>query len=107
MDEYGVFNFKNLYDMSKLYLFIYSDSLGNREEVKVILNDISEVLSWRYDMPYSFYILSDASANQLVDLIHSKVAEGKSVRFFITEILNSNRQGYLPKATWDFLGQER
>ena len=57
MDEYGIANFKNLYGMSNFYLFIYSDSLGNREEVKDILNDIPDVLSWRYDMPNSFYIV--------------------------------------------------
>ncbi len=85
----------------KTYLFVYANSLGDREKVKAILCSMQEVSHWRYDMPNSFYIRSDSSAQELVEAIVGKVGSGVK-RFIITEI-SDNRQGYLPRETWNFI----
>lgn len=87
--------------MRKVYLFVYSNTIGDREVMKNILNNTVEVLDWRYDMPNSFYLISNHDAYVLVDRIRSKI-QSETCRFFITEISN-NYQGYLPKDTWDFI----
>ena len=87
--------------MNKVYLFVYGNSLGNRDEVRKIIDSIPQITNWRYDIPNCFYIHSSSSAVELVDLIKAKLNEEK-VSFFITEI-TGNYEGYLSKETWDFI----
>lgn len=89
--------------MRKAYILVYSDSLGTREVVKNCLNNIGLIIHWRHDMPNSFYIISESSAQELSDSIVKKL--GKK-RFLITEI-SSNKQGMLPKETWDLINNKR
>lgn len=85
------------------YLFVYSDDFGTREDVKVLVEGIREIVDWRYDLPNAFYLVSDKTADQLADLFISRKPNG---RFLITEIV-SNRQGWLPQSTWEFLNKKR
>lgn len=87
--------------MKKVYILVYSNVIGDRSVMKDILNSIEGVLDWRFDMPNSFYLISEMSASTLVDRIHANI-QSESCRFFITEI-SANRQGYLPKDTWSFI----
>lgn len=87
--------------MRRVYIFVYSDLMGGRDAMKELVDSISQILDWCYDMPNSFYIISELSANELSDLIRSNYT-GSHTRFFISEI-TGNRQGYLPKKTWDFI----
>lgn len=89
----------------KVYLLVYSNVIGDRNELKRILDNIPEVLNWRYDMPNSFYIISNHTAQVLVEKIYSQIIS-QSCRFFITEIC-SNYQGYLPKDSWTFINSVR
>ena len=85
----------------RVYLLVYSDKIGNRESVKNVVSSIPEIAHWRYDMPNSFYLHSQKSAQELTDLFVEKLNKPDK-RFFISEI-TSNRQGYLPMETWDFI----
>lgn len=85
------------------YIFVYSNSFGDREAVKSILNSIPAVQNWRYDLPNTFYIVSDKTANELATLI---MAKRPNKRFIIAEISKGNRQGWLPKDTWNFLNNK-
>lgn len=89
--------------MKKNYLFVYADSLGDRDAVKTIIDGIPQIVDWLYDIPNCFYLKSDSSANELVDLVKSKT-QVKDPVFFITEI-PLNRQGYLTKDVWNFLAK--
>lgn len=86
--------------MNKTYLFIYSDIIGDRDLVKKYLESMNEVIHWRYDMPNCFYIKSNSSAQELTEALVSRLGDDK--RFLFAEI-SENKQGYLPKATWEFL----
>lgn len=89
--------------MRKLYLFVYNNNLGERQEVSKMLDGIKDIVDWRYDLPNCFYIVSSKSADQLTDLIleHYKGVQG--IRFLISEILPNNIQGWLPSSTWEFM----
>ncbi len=90
-------------DMRKLYLFVYNNNLGERQEVSKMLDCIADVTDWRYDLPNCFYIVSEKSSDELTDLILDHCKGKQTFRFLITEISPTNRQGWLPKSTWDFL----
>jgi hypothetical protein len=85
--------------MRKAYLLVYSNSLGTREKVKNVLDKTNKVIHWRYDLPNSFYLVSEFTASQISDVIRAKLGNG---RFIITEI-SDNKQGWLPKASWDLI----
>jgi hypothetical protein len=90
--------------MKKAYLFIYSDSVGDRETVKGWLNEMSEIIHWRFDLPNTFYLISESSADEL----SGKVLEytDKKGRFLISEY-SGNSQGWLPSEAWYLLNNKR
>lgn len=90
-------------EKKKSYLLAFSESLGSQEKIKSCLDKLSEVDSWRFDMPYAFYIISDKSASTIASAITSELGNG---RFLITEI-TSNKQGRLPRAAWTFINDKK
>lgn len=82
------------------YLFVYGAAL-TRDAAKAAIDASPLVKTWRYDMPNSFYLVSDFSAQKLYEDIAPRFAGKK--RFLIAEINETNRQGLLPKDTWAFL----
>ena len=90
--------------MRKAYLLVYSSTLGTRDEVKSYLTSIPQIKTWRYEMPYSFFLISEEDANTLVKLIKTaSAAKGEDTRFFITEIPETNRQGWITPSSWYFI----
>ncbi len=87
----------------KHYLFVYSSTLGTREQIKACLDSIPQILRWRTDLPSSFYLISGGeTANELTDLIVECM--GKHGRFIVAEI-GPNTQGYLLLDGWRFIGR--
>lgn len=83
--------------MKKLYIFNYSETTGSREDVKNWLNQEEMIENWRYDLPYCFYVISEASSTELSQ---SFIAyNGKKGRHLFAEI-TSNRQGLLTTESW-------
>ena len=90
--------------MRQAYLFIYSRAVGGREAVRAWANQEPAVIHWRYDMPHSFYIISEESAASLSESFIAR--NGRKGRFLIVEV-SDNRQGRLPKETWHLLRNKR
>jgi len=89
--------------MRKAYILVYSDNLGSRAQVKECIDNISEVITWRCDMPNSFYLISENSANEIASAIHNYTGKTK---FLVTEI-TSNKQGWLSKDTWYLINNKK
>jgi hypothetical protein len=88
--------------MKMAYLLVYNDALGSREDVKRCLNGMKEVITWRFDIPHSFYIISEADARTLGESIRERIGKG---RFLIAEI-TQNKYGWLPPETWYLLNNK-
>ena len=89
--------------MKRTYLLIYSDKLGTREEIRAFLDKKSEILNWRYDLPHTFYLVSDLSAEELYEVIQSHNQERG---FFLIGEVGQNTQGWLPAESWVLLNAE-
>jgi len=85
--------------MRKAYILVYSSNLGVRSVINECLNSLPEIETWRYDMPNSYYIISEYTASEIANAIRKKIPNG---RFLVSEI-ETNRQGWLSKDTWDFI----
>lgn len=88
--------------MKQAYLLIYDDEVGTRKEVRKFLDEQSGILHWRYDLPNTFYLISDLSAQELYDIFQS--FNEKHGSFIISEV-ESNTQGWLPRRTWRLLNE--
>ncbi|OPG73052.1 hypothetical protein B1219_08175 [Pseudomonas ogarae] len=90
--------------MRKVYLFIYNDEVGTRQEIKTIINEMSTVITWRFDIPHCFYIVSENTAIEIYE--EFSVANGQKGRFMFVECTD-NRQGLMLKDTWYFLNKKK
>ncbi len=90
--------------MLKSYLFIYNNDVGSRDEVKGVIDSMSNVKTWRYDMPYVFYVISEQSAEQLYQQFAA--INGKKGRFMFIEA-SENSQGQMLEETWYLLSHKR
>lgn len=88
--------------MKKAYIFVYSNNLGTRESIKNTIDSMKEIIDWRYDLPNSFYLISEKSATDLANQIRAILGDK---RFIITEI-SSNKQGWLQPTTWHFINKK-
>jgi hypothetical protein len=89
--------------MTKVYLLVYGKDLGTRPRIKACLNELPQVISWRSEMPNSFFIQSEADALTLGAAIHSCMG-AENPRFLLTEIPNiGKRWGWLTQASWNFI----
>lgn len=87
----------------KAYLFLYDAEFGTREQAKALLDSIHEVVNWRYELPNSFYLISELGASQLSERVRAKRPSG---RFLVAE-LGENRQGWLSPDSWKFLNEKK
>ncbi len=85
------------------YLFVYSDDLGTREQVKDYIDSVREIVNWRYELPNSFFLVSDLSAHDLAQKIR---AFSKDKGKFIISELTSNKQGWLVPKTWKIINEK-
>jgi len=90
--------------MRKAYILAHSTTLGSVEQVKAWLNEIPQIIHWRRDLPYCFYLISEASAQDLAKALRVK-ASNKG-RFIISEV-TSNKQGWLTSESWYMLNNKR
>jgi hypothetical protein len=84
----------------KLYIFNYSETAGTREEVKAWIENEAKISNWRYDLPNCFYLVSNASANELSASFNEY--NEKKGRHLIAEVTD-NRQGLLTTKSWAFM----
>lgn len=83
------------------YIITYSDKLGTQEQVADVLDNISDITDWRYDMQNCIYFKSEKTPDYLAKKIRTKLPKGK---FIIVEIGNNKmRNGYLDPDMWDFI----
>jgi len=89
--------------VNKAYVFLYSDEVGTRAQVKKFLDGRPEIVNWKHELPNSFFLISPNDVHELSALIRTFAGEG---RFLVMEC-SANRQGYLDRDTWAFLLKRR
>jgi hypothetical protein len=89
--------------MRRAYILVYNGDSGGRNEMRDFLEAIPDILNWRYELPSSFYLISEKSAKELANQIRKKT--GNKGAFIVAE-LNENAYGWLDKESWALI-QER
>lgn len=91
--------------MRKAYIFVYNPSLGSREEVKKFVEDCKLIKVWRFELEGCFFLVSEASANEICEELHKHFGEGKG-KFIISE-MSENSQGWLAERSWTIINEKR
>lgn len=91
--------------MRRAYLLVYSDVVGMREAIKKLVDSMPEVVTWRYDLPNAFYLISEHDAKTIANTL--RAGTGKKGRFIITEVSDDNRWGWLPNESWYLLQNKK
>jgi hypothetical protein len=86
--------------MRRAYTLIYNSTLGTFEEVKKWATDSKQVVTWRYELPNCFWLISENSAVEIHEDIERQF--GTRGRYIVTEVTD-NRQGRLTTEGWYLL----
>jgi hypothetical protein len=94
--------------MKKIYLLIYSSALGTRDQVKALLDEMPEVISWRYEIPYSFFIISERTKKEIGLVLHERAHDPKQARILVVDITNDTSiYGWISRDTWNYISAVR
>jgi hypothetical protein len=83
--------------MTKTYLIILS-AKHNREKVLEFLNQFPSIEYWFHSLPFTIFVNTQLSAQQLAQLIESKFGQEM---IFVTEVSNDS-WGRLPTDHWTY-----
>ena len=89
--------------MRKAYLLVYSDKNITREQITKFMNESDVIITWRYDMPNSYYFISEESAKDVSMALRESLFEFQHI---IVEI-EDNYWGWLPNDTWYLIKNKR
>ncbi len=90
--------------MKKSYIFFFNNVVGTRDQVKEYLNRMSTVITWRYDMTNTFYLISENTADEIAKEFEQ--LRGPNGFYIVTEY-NGNAQGRLTDESWYLLNNKQ
>lgn len=88
--------------MRRAYVLVYSAD-WTKDQVRTYIDSLREIINWRTDLPNSFYLVSEKSADELATLFRSFT---KDKGLFLISEVSANKQGWLPKDSWDMMNNK-
>jgi hypothetical protein len=86
--------------MKKAYFLMHGGGYVGKSLVKSWADNSPLVITWRTEMQGAFFVISEASAEELYTDLRASVP---SIRTFIFVEAHTNRQGLLSKESWHLL----
>lgn len=93
--------------MTRYFVLTYTKELGTRPAIKACLSSLSEVISWRSELPNSFFLQSESDAGTVGRAIVKCMGLPELPRFLIVEVTKDpgvSNYGWLTEDSWEFLG---
>ena len=88
--------------MRHAYILVYSNK-WTKEQVRTYIDSLREVLNWRTELPNSFYLVSEKTADELSTLFREFT---KDEGLFLIAEITSNKQGWLDKKSWNMINKK-
>ena len=82
------------------YVLIFSDSVGDREQVKEFVDSRQEISDWYICMSNAILFRSKYDAKSLAEIFRRFSQDNG--RFLILDV-DADRQGWLPRKAWEFM----
>lgn len=90
--------------MSNSYLYVFTPSGFDREDVAKYLDTLEGVDDWFYSIPNSVFIVGTVPAKTLSQKLREKFGEH---RHFVTLVSKTARGGWMPKEHWKRFPDEK
>jgi hypothetical protein len=84
------------------YLLTFDESASSHECMKRFIEDHDAILDWHSPMARSFILVAQKASSSLNKIIREHT---KDKGHFIIVDLATDRNGWLAKASWDFINQ--
>ncbi len=94
---------KNEKKKMKIYLILFSENYVSKDRLLSYIDGIDSIVNWRSDFVNSVYVKTEMSAENISEKLSAKFGTG---RHLVVEISMSEKYGYLPDKTWNFLKME-
>jgi len=88
----------------KAFIFVFDNSITQRQTVLDFLDTRLEVLNWYALFPNMIIIISETDASTLQALIRGVFP---TIFFVVSQIIPGLNDGWLPKAAWDFINNPK
>ena len=85
------------------YILVFSDEVGEREDVKNFIDSRSEIITWYLCMSNAIFIRSQLAANGLQQIFREFTKDNG--RFIVLDC-DTDRNGWLPEKAWQFMRNE-
>ena len=82
--------------MKRLYILLYSDDAGTREQMRDAVDACPLIYTWRYELPNSFFIVSESNATLIAMSLRGMRPAGQII---VAEV-GPDYWGYSSSATW-------
>src|SRR5438046_2825137 len=89
--------------MTSPLLLTFGESLGTRQAVTDILDEIPEVTYWFAPFPHGLLLTSTLSAHELARRIEKLIPAAVYGKWIITPVDPDEAQGRLPKKGWHLI----
>ena len=86
--------------MKKPYIVALGEGFPRKDLLEKMDQD-ARFGAWFHSMPNSFIVYSSVDAKAIDAFIKEKI--GDTYRYFITEIIPENRQGWMPQSHWEIM----
>lgn len=85
------------------YVIIFSDSVGERNDVKEYINSRVEFTNWYICMSNAIFVRTSCTAKGITDIFREFTDD--SGRFLVLDV-GTDRSGWLPQKAWEFMKEK-
>jgi len=81
------------------YVLIISGTTKSRSDVQKFLDTRPEIINWYANLPNAIFLISEKTATELHESLKPFLINDN----YIILDVDTDRNGWMPKKTWDFL----
>ena len=85
------------------YIIVFSDSVGDKDDVKEFINSRTEFSDWYLCMSNAIFVRAKHDAKQITAIFREFTED---IGRFIVLDVDTDRSGWLPKKAWAFMKEK-
>jgi hypothetical protein len=91
--------------MKWAYVLVFDQSVATKDELVKFIDAQPEIQNWSHCMTNAIFLVSTLTANGLQQRISDGI--NKNGGYFIILDAKTDKNGWLPKASWEFLNNPK
>jgi len=92
--------------MTATYILSHNSTFATHKEIVEYFRSSNLITTWRKELPYTYFIVSEATAREISIEIRETLGKADDSRFLVAE-LNKNCEGLLQERSWTIINEQR